>query len=167
MAKRYRRPAPPGEFQDPLKNYEPPTYADELERSLCEQSVTAIRSQPVTVVAPDTSVERALEVLDGLDIGCLLVAEDDRLVGIFTERDVLDKVAVRYQELKEQPVREVMTPDPVVLYETDNPAAALCVMTAHGMRHVPVLDVNNQIVGVVSPKRITTFLQEHFETATS
>jgi CBS domain-containing protein len=93
----------------------------------------------------------------------VLVAQEGRLLGIFTQRDVLDKVADRFDQLKDRPVREVMTPDPLVVYETDNPATALSIMAEHGLRHVPVLDVDEKIVGVVSPKRVTAFLQKHFE----
>ena len=163
MTRRHRRPTPPDEFQDPLRDYSPATFTDGLERSLCQDSVTTIQSQPAPIVSPDTTIERAMQVLDGLDIACLLVAEDDRLVGVFTERDVLNKVAEHYHDLKDHPVREVMTCDPIVVYETDHPAAVMSVMAANGLRHVPVLDVDDRIIGVVSPKRVTGFLQQHFE----
>ena len=60
-------------------------------------------------------------------------------------------------------VSEVMTPNPVFLYETDSLASALCVMALYGFRHVPVLDLKENIVGIVSPQRVAMFLQEQIE----
>jgi len=152
----------PEEFQDPLENFEPPKYGDPLEAALMEQSIEELQSRPFTTVAPETPIGEAVQTLAELDIACLMVAEGSRLVGLFTERDVLDKVADRFEELKDRPVRDVMTAKPVVVYETDSPAAALCVMAANGYRHVPVLDVKENILGVVSPQRVTSFLQKQF-----
>ena len=151
------------EFQDPLENYDSPVSDDPLERALVEETVAAIRQEPFATIAPDTSIRRALETLDELEIGCLMVSEGDRLVGVFSNRDVLDKVADDYDRLKDEPVNKVMTSDPVFVFETDSSAAALCVMAVSGYRHVPVLDMDHKIVGIVSPQRVTTFLQKHFE----
>jgi CBS domain-containing protein len=153
----------PGEgFKDPLKNYDPPKHKDPLEKSLTEETVEAIESRPFRAVRPDLPIHAALKALVGLEIACLLVSEDERLLGVFTERDVLDKVAGRYEEIKDRPVSEVMTPEPVFAYETDSAGAALSVMAVSGFRHVPVLDVDDKIVGIVSPPRVTAFLQQHF-----
>lgn len=152
-----------GEFQDPLENYDPAAYDDLLERALIEETVAAIRHEPFATISPDTPVHQALETLDELKIGCLLIATADHLTGVFSNRDVLDKVAEDYERLKERPVSEVMTADPVFVYETDSSAAALCVMAVSGYRHVPVLDMDQSIVGIVSPQRVTAFLQKHFE----
>ena len=139
-----------------------PSSDDQLERALVEESVAAIRSQPCTVVAPDLPVERALQTLVDLEIACLLVAKDDHLIGVFTKRDVLDKVALSYDEVKDRPVSELMTRNPVFVYETDPVAAALCVMASGGHRHVPVVDTQGKITGIVSPLRVTTFLSQFF-----
>ena len=149
-----------GPFEDPLSIYDPPEYADPLEQALAEETVAAIHSQPFVAVAPDTPIARALQALAGLDIGCLLVAEDNKLLGMFTVRDVLDKVVEQYDALKDQPVSNVMTPDPVTVYEADPTASALCAMAAGGYRHVPVLDMDERLVGVVSPQRVAAFLRD-------
>lgn len=152
--------------RDALSNYDPPTYDDQLEQALMEETVGAIRTQPCTAISPDTSIQDALHTLVGREIACLLVAEDDQLVGVFTKRDVLDKVVLRYDEVKDHPVSEMMTRNPVYVYETDPVAAALCVMAVGGHRHVPVLDNENKIAGVVGPRRVTTFLSRYFPGAT-
>lgn len=140
-----------------------PSDDDQLERALVEESVAAIRSQPCTVVPPDLPVQRAIQTLVDLEIACLLVAEDDHLIGVFTKRDVLDKVALNYDEVKDRPVSELMTRSPVFVYETDPVAAALCVMASGGHRHVPVVDTQGKITGIVSPLRVTKFLSQFFQ----
>lgn len=151
-----------GDFHDPLEDYDPPLYHDALEEALAEKPVGDIQSVPFTTVPPTLPVRRALEALSGLEISCLMVAEEGRLVGVFSARDVLDKVALRYDEVKEWPVRELMTADPVYVHESDSAAAALCVMAVSGFRHVPVLGPDDHIVGIVSPQRVTAFLEKHF-----
>ncbi len=153
----------PDDFQDPLENYEPKTYDDVVEQALAEKTVTEIQHAPFTTIAPDTSIASAIEKLAASHIACLLVAEEGKLVGVFTDRDVLDKVALEYDQVKDAPVSNVMAANPVYVYETDPAAAALSVMAVGGYRHVPILDLDDQLVGIVSPQRVTAFLQRHLE----
>jgi CBS domain-containing protein len=88
----------------------------------------------------------------------MIADDDDRLVGVFSDRDALVRVAERYDEVKDLPVSQVMTANPVFIRNTDSAAAALCVMAVSGYRHVPVVDIDGQIVGIVSPQRVTAFL---------
>ncbi len=152
----------PEDFQDPLENYEPKTYEDPLEQALAEETVSAIRHEPYVRIPPDTSVQAAVEKLAGLHVACLLVEQEGKLVGVFSDRDVLSRVAEEYDQLKDQPVSEVMTNNPIYVYETDSPAAALAVMAVAGYRHVPVLNLDDQLVGIVSPQRVTAFLHRYF-----
>ena len=81
---------------------------------------------------------------------------------MFSDRDALDKVALEYDEVKDQPVSEVMTANPIYIYESDPSAAALSVMAVSGYRHVPILDAHDNLAGIVSPQRLTEFLQKFF-----
>lgn len=149
-----------GDFVDPLSNYEPREYSDALRQALAEETVAAIRSRPYAEISPDKSIYRALQALAGLKVASLLVVEDGRLVGVFTERDVLERVALRCLEIKRTAVRDVMTSNPVVVHESDPAGAALSAIAVAGYRHVPVLDVQNAVVGVISPRRVFEFLQQ-------
>lgn len=151
----------PAEFQDPLENYEPKEFTDPLERALAEETVDAIQSTPYASVPADTSIEEAVKELALLHVACLLVEEEGKLVGVFTNRTVLDRVVLEFDDIKNRPVREVMTPNPIFVYETDSSAAALAVMAVSGFRHVPVLSTDEKILGIVSPQRITAFLLQH------
>lgn len=150
------------DFEDPLSNYDE-SYSDALEQALSEQSVTEIQAQPFASVSPDTPVAEALELLSSLRVACLLVTDNDKLVGVFTDRDVLDRVTLEYVKVKDQPVSSVMTPDPDFVYETDSAGAALAVIAVTGHRHVPVLTLDGALVGVVSPQRVTAFLRGFYE----
>ncbi len=163
--KRKRRETPPGEFVDPLSNYDPKTYSDEMERSLLEDTVADLKITPYRCLPPQATIETALKTMVDEDIACLMIAQGDKLLGVLSERDVLDKVAERYAQIKSHPVSEVMTPDPWFVHETDSPAAALNQMAVGGFRHIPVLDVNEKIVGILGPRRVTAYLMEHFERA--
>ena len=103
----------PDKFEDPLSNYEPAEYGCELERSLAEDPVTAIQSRPYAEIQPDAPIRQAVHALNGLKISSLLVVDDNgSVVGIVTERDILEKVAPQYEQLADSPVSEVMTSDP-------------------------------------------------------
>lgn len=148
------------EFLDPLQNYEPRTYHNTLEQALSEEPVAAIQARPYTSISPTATVSEAIKLLASRHVSCALVEEDGKLVGIFTDRDLLNKVALESERLS-RPVHEVMTKNPVFVHDTDSSGAALCVMAVVGHRHVPVLDSNQRIVGIVTPQRITSFLLGH------
>jgi len=151
------------EFDDPLENYEPRVYRDTLKQALMEETVAAIQSRPYTSISPNSTVEQALILLAGRGVACALVEEDGKLVGVFSDRDALNKTSLEYEAMKDRPVCDVMTADPVYVYESDSSAAALCVMAVMGHRHVPVLDRDHKILGIVTPQRISTFLLGHVD----
>ncbi len=161
MAESNQPPIPDDEFADPLENYDAPDYADPLEEALDTRRVSDLQAQPCETISVDTTVADAVKKLATIHHACLLVEEGGRLAGMFTDRDLLDRVVLEYQECRDQPVHTVMIPDPVYVSESDSPAAVLAVMAVSGYRHVPVLDADGMIAGVVSPRRITEFLLEH------
>ena len=158
MAQEFKTPE--DDFVDPLQNFDPPEYDDPIQQALVDRQVSELQIQPFTAVTPDTTVEAAMKELVGGDVACLMVAKDDRLCGIFSDRDVLDKVALEYESVSQKPVSEFMESDPVFVYDTDSSAAALAVMAISGYRHVPVLNLSDRLVGILSPQRVTKFLRE-------
>jgi len=163
MAKRTRRPTPPGDYKDPLNNYDPPEYADELERSLAEDQIQDMNAWLAAQVSPDATVAETLKLMVDCDIACVLIVDRGKLEGIFSERDVLNRLTDDFESLRDQPISEVMTPNPVYLRDTDSPAKAINLMATGGFRHVPVLDVDDKVVGILGPRRVTAFLDEHFQ----
>ena len=159
--KRKRRPVPKGEFADPDLNFEPPAYADSFERALAQDTVLAMETAPFTAVAPATPVEAVLRVMVKKDVACVMVIDGGKLVGLISERDVLVKVVGRFDQLRRKPCTLVMTRDPVFVYETDNPARALNLMATGGFRHVPILDADERVVGIIGPRRVLNYFDPY------
>ncbi len=137
-------------------------YHERLVAVLVETPISEVQAHPFVTVSPDLSVRRAISLMADRKIACLIVAEEGELRGIFTERDVLNKVAEHMESMSERPISDVMTPNPMYLLEGDSIAAAIRVMTDFGFRHVPVLDVSRQVIGIVSPQRVLSFLRQQW-----
>jgi signal-transduction protein with cAMP-binding, CBS, and nucleotidyltransferase domain len=88
---------------------------------------------------------------------CVLVVEAGRLVGIFTDRDAVLKIAGR--PLDARPLAEVMTRDPVVLRHDDTVAVAINKMAVGGFRHIPIVE-DGRPTGIVSARDIFHHLAE-------
>ena len=100
-------------------------------------------------VSPDSSVYDALETLEDKNLGGLVVVEDGKLIGIFTERDYARKVILKGRSSKETIVREIMSSHPVFVTPDTTISDCMQLMSDKFIRHLPVLD-NNQLIGVVS-----------------
>ncbi len=148
-------------FEDPLDDYEPIRYESDLQRALAEEFADSIESKPFVQIEPSATIEQAIEALFRSKVSSVLVVDQGRVVGIFTERDVLEKVAEQYPKLAGNAVSEVMTTNPTVVYETDPAAAALAAIAIGGHRHVPVLGVDNRLHGIVSPRRVFDFIEKY------
>lgn len=150
------------DFEDPLQNYDPKQYSDPLEQALAEETVEVVETTPYTSVTSNTSIGEAIQQLAGLAIACLIVEDAGKLVGVFTERDALDRVALEGEKVLGAPVSKVMTANPVFVYDTDCLGALFTVMAVGGHRHVPVLSVDGAVVGIASPQRVVEYLQGYF-----
>ena len=159
--KRQRRETETVEFSDPLKRYEGIEPVDDLERALCEGTVSDVTPLSVAIASPIDTIESAVKRMAEMDIGCLVIVEMDRLVGIFTQSDLLRRVVDRYDLIKGTLLRDVMTVFPAFVRDTDSPAKAINLMSTGGFRHVPVLDVDDRVVGIIGPRRVTQYLRKH------
>lgn len=115
--------------------------------SLCDET-------PATVGLTATVADAIREMMDN-DVGATAVVDENGVVaGIFTERDVMRKVAVGNRKPSEVPVRDVMT-TPVVLATRDiSPAEALAVMVEAHHRHLPIVDDNGKLLGMLSVRHV-------------
>lgn len=157
---RKRNPVEPGEFEDPLSNYDPPHYADELERVLCETEVSRMPMTPVASVGSDARVRDALGLMAQYECSCVVILDAGKAIGVFTARDVLNKIADN-PGAQAQPITTHMTPNPRTVHTTDCPAKALNLMAVGGFRHIPVLDADDNVVGILGPRRVTDFIESH------
>jgi CBS domain-containing protein len=120
--------------------------------------------RPPVCVGRAVSVRSAIDRMNESGVGCVLVEDNGRLCGIFTERDVLTKVVGQPVDLDREPVERFMTPDPECLSPDDRVSYALNKMAVGGFRHIPLVDDEGRPAGVVSMRNIVDYMVELFRT---
>lgn len=133
----------------------------DLAKNLRIECVSRLHPTAPLQISPDRTVADAVTLMRHEGVGCLLVCQEDRLVGIFTERDLLRRVLAPGKPLS-LPVSACMTPNPVVVRPKEPIAAAVRSMVSGGYRHLPVVGEEGRPVGVLSVKQIMHYLVEHF-----
>lgn len=109
-------------------------------------------------VGPGTSIRDVIAKLRDTGHGCAVVAERGRVMGVFTERDVLRQVTLNRDQMLDMPVAEVMTTDPVVLSEDDSVLVAINKMGVGGFRHIPLVDAQRTLRGVLTARDILAYV---------
>jgi CBS domain-containing protein len=132
----------------------------DLADNLKHELVSRLNPTPPWHVQPGQTVADAVQMMRDRRVGCVLVCEGRRIVGIFTERDLLRRVLAVGRPLSTR-VAECMTPDPVTVQPRDPIHVAIRWMQKGGYRHLPVV-VDGRPVGILSIKRVVHFLVEHF-----
>jgi CBS domain-containing protein len=100
-------------------------------------------------VAPGASAFEALSVMAERNIGAVLVTDDDRLVGIFTERDYARKVVLKGLRSADVSVRDLMTATPTVVSPDQTMDEVMNIMTEKRFRHLPVIE-DGRIAGIIT-----------------
>ncbi len=124
-----------------LTQLDRPVAHDQVERSLMEDAVCSLHPPEPITTPPTTSVSDAIQTMLKHDIGALVVVDaSGKLLGIFSERDLLTKVAAEDADYSKLTVGESMTPNPECVDACDTLAFALHKMDVGGYRHLPVMD---------------------------
>jgi len=130
-----------------------------IEHSLSEDKVKALNPVEAFSVPEGTSLEEAIRTMRERKIGCLLVTDHaGRLSGIFTERDVLYKVAGKELDLAAEPVSRYMTHNPEVIRGDQLLASALQRMMVGDLRHLPLVDGEGRPEKILSSRDIINYL---------
>jgi len=135
----------------------------DLAKNLKIDSVSRLQPTAPWQVRPDQTVAEAVDLMRLQRVGCVLICTDQKLQGIFTERDLMRRVMATGQPLT-LPVGQFMTLDPIAVQLKDSISSAVRRMDEGGHRHLPVVDPTGRPVGVLSAKRIVHYLVEHFPT---
>ena len=114
------------------------------------KQLLAEKNRLPVVVSPKDMVFHALQVMADNGVGAVLVMDGERLVGIFSERDYARKIALANKNSKETPVSEVMTSKVAYVTPENTVSECMTLMTEHRFRHLPVLDDDGAVVGMVS-----------------
>jgi CBS domain-containing protein len=112
-------------------------------------TVRDVMSSDLVVVAPSATVQQAATRMYAKRTGSSLVMDDDRLVGIFTERDIVRALSGTSDAGRSSLVRDRMTPDPEVIAPGASLGEALDRMLSGGFRHLPVVE-DDRVLGMVS-----------------
>lgn len=136
-------------------------HVDEARRlgeAVLGATIETLEPQPAVSVPARASVREAIEAMLDRGIGAVLVLDErGRVQGIFTERDVMRRVALSGAAL-DRPVAELMTPSPECLGLQDGVVFALNRMIVGGFRHVPIVDDADAPVAVLSLREVVAFI---------
>jgi CBS domain-containing protein len=141
----------------PLMKLDVPQPKSGLQERLMEDSVAVLNPAQAITVPADSPVSDAVELMRRHDVGCVLVIEGKQLIGVFSERDFLLKLAGSDRPLDQVPLREVMTAKPVVLSPEDSIRFALHEMSVGGFRHIPLVN-KGEPVGIISIRDVLGYL---------
>ena len=133
---------------------------DDVERSLLRDRVSMLNPKKPITVGPTTPVGEVLRKMVEHRIGCVIVVEEDRPIGLFSERDGLRKLNTAAAELSARPVSEFMTPNPQTLVVDAKIAFAVQRMDLGGYRHLPIVGDDGSVVGIISARDILRYLTE-------
>ncbi|NJD68462.1 MAG: CBS domain-containing protein [Candidatus Methylomirabilota bacterium] len=151
------------EFEDAYEDIEEEEDIEKICCSILTEPIRGLGFREPIYVRPDTTIRGAATAMNEAHVGCVLVMEGNRLAGILTERDILQKVVGQLD--LDSPVGQMMTPNPETVGMDDGIAYALNKMHVGGYRHIPVLNKQGQPVGVVSIRDVVRFIVSLFPTA--
>ena len=121
--------------------------------------ISALIKRPPVQIDASRSLRDAVDLLRREDVGCLVVVRDGRLVGILSERGVIERGFVA-GVTGATPVAEVMRADPVTIRPDDTVGAALDLLDRRRIRNLPIVDAEGRPRGIVGVRDIVTFLTE-------
>ena len=107
------------------------------------------KGNSVLAIHPEASLAEALQLMAWKDVGALVVMEDEKLLGVFSERDYARSFAIAEKSLKDIRVRELMSTPVITVRPGQSIGACMTLMTEKHIRHLPVVD-GEKVVGVVS-----------------
>jgi CBS domain-containing protein len=144
-----------------LTQHDRPAAQTRLERILMEEPVSALKPHMAVTTSPEATVGAALDRMLHTNVGALLVVDEaGKLCGIFSERDLLTRVAGIHENWEDVVIGTVMTRDPETVSLTDTLDFALLKMDVGGYRHLPVV-ADGKPVGIISVRDMMRHLTRH------
>jgi len=125
-----------------------------------------MRKGKLLTAKPDAFVATAARRMATRNVGAILVVEGDRLLGVFTERDIVFRVVAPGLDARTTRIADVMTADPITIHPDKPFGYALVVMHREGFRHLPVVK-DGKLVGIVSARSALDPELEEFASETS
>jgi CBS domain-containing protein len=139
-----------------LSNFD--AQGTDIEQSIAAHPINVLCTREPICVTPETPVRKVVQQMAAKNLGCVLVENSQRrLLGVFSERDVLNKIAGDQSRL-DRPVSDFMTVSPGTVTKRDSIGFALQTMDLGGFRHLPIVDSEHLPVGLLSARDILRFL---------
>ncbi len=107
------------------------------------------KGRHIITAKPQQTVFEAIRTMAENNVGALIITVDDKIRGIFTERDYLRKIALKFRSSRETKLQDVMTSPVITVESTDDIERCMKVMTDNRCRHLPIMEAG-QLVGIVS-----------------
>ena len=126
-------------------------------------SVETLAMKNLLTCAPDASVREAVQRMAERRVGAILVVEDDKLVGIFSERDAMQRVLAAGLDSGSTPLSAVCTHQPRAVARTAPVKECVELVKKHGVRHVPVVDEEGRPVGILSSRDFLSYVINELE----
>ena len=112
--------------------------------------INILMSKTVAFVGPDAPLREVAKIMRDKEIGCLPVCEDGRVIGIVSDRDIVYRCVANGYDVKTAPVRDIMTKNVVFCFDDQTDAEAAKLMEEHAIRHLPVVNRDKKIVGMIT-----------------
>ena len=125
-----------------------------------QQPISGVPKRPIARVGVSDPVALAVRHMQQEGINCVVVMDGDRLAGLLTSSDIVNRVAGPAEDLIAVTCGQLMTADPIVLHDEDTIAMALNVMAANGYGHVPVLR-GDEPIGILVPADVFRQISPH------
>jgi len=126
-------------------------------------TVKEVMNPKVVVAKPQATVKEAAEIMSQLRIGCLIVMEDDKVVGILTESDIIGKIVAKKKDPERVTVDEIMTRNVISTSPDELIDDAAERMVENKIKRLPVLDCG-KLVGIITATDLISFEPKMIET---
>jgi len=115
----------------------------------CVSDILKAKGSDLCTISPTATVYVSLQLMADKDVGAILIVEDGKLIGIFTERDYSRKVILKGKSSLTTPIKELMVRDILYVSPSDTIDDCMAIMTEKQIRHLPVMQ-EGELVGLVS-----------------
>jgi len=133
----------------------------DIEAVLKKARIDELSIRAVEAVSPATPIGEVYKLMDDGDLSAVIVCEEDRVVGIFTQRDILYRTALEAID-DSTPIEKLMSPKPVSLQPHERLADAIKVMAEGGYRHLPLVDDQGRVAGLITNRDVLKFIADYF-----
>ena len=121
--------------------------------------ILSTKKGELSFISPDSFVIDALRVMAEKNIGAILVMENEKLIGIFSERDYARKIVLKSKASDTTAIHETMTADLFTVKSTTSIDDCMMIMTEKNIRHLPVVE-NEKLLGLISIGDLVKFIIE-------